>query len=179
MQFSAKKKITFSFLILAFLIFCFLILNKALNEDKIYSPKLEKNKNSYLPDFNLPQLFSSDQVLLSEIVKQKDFSLVNIWASWCIPCRDEHIFLMTLKKNEKIEIIGLNYKDKEKNAKKFLNELGNPYNKILSDPDGTISIEWGAYGVPESFLIHKDKVIKKIIGPLNDSSFKEIERLVK
>ena len=179
MQFSAKKKITFSFLILAFLIFCFLILNKALNEDKIYSPKLEKNKNSYLPDFNLPQLFSSDQVLLSEIVKQKDFSLVNIWASWCIPCRDEHIFLMTLKKNEKIEIIGLNYKDKEKNAKKFLNELGDPYKKILSDSDGTISIEWGAYGVPESFLIHKNKVIKKIIGPLNDSSFKEIERLVK
>ena len=86
---------------------------------------------------------------------------------------------MKLKKNEKIEIIGLNYKDKEKNAKKFLNELGDPYKKILSDTDGTISIEWGAYGVPESFLIHKDKVIKKIIGPLNDSSFKEIERLVK
>ena len=86
---------------------------------------------------------------------------------------------MKLKKNEKIEIIGLNYKDKEKNAKKFLNELGDPYKKILSDSDGTISIEWGAYGVPESFLIHKNKVIKKIIGPLNDSSFKEIERLVK
>jgi cytochrome c biogenesis protein CcmG/thiol:disulfide interchange protein DsbE len=86
---------------------------------------------------------------------------------------------MKLKQNEKIEIIGLNYKDKEKNAKKFLNELGDPYKKILSDSDGTISIEWGAYGVPESFLIHKNKVIKKIIGPLNDSSFKEIERLVK
>ena len=70
-------------------------------------------------------------------------------------------------------------KIKKKNAKKFLNELGDPYKKILSDSDGTISIEWGAYGVPESFLIHKNKVIKKIIGPLNDSSFKEIERLVK
>ena len=64
---------------------------------------------------------------------------------------------MKLKKNEKIEIVGLNYKDKEKNAKKFLNELGDPYKKILSDSDGTISIEWGAYGVPESFLIHKNK----------------------
>ena len=114
MQFSAKKKITFSFLILAFLIFCFLILNKALNEDKIYSPKLEKNKNSYLPDFNLPQLFSSDQVLLSEIVKQKDFSLVNIWASWCIPCREENDLLKSLSNINSLQNIGINYKDKKK-----------------------------------------------------------------
>ena len=86
---------------------------------------------------------------------------------------------MKLKNNKKIELVGLNYKDKEKNAKKFLDELSNPYKKILSDLDGTIAIEWGAYGVPESFLIYKNKIIKKIIGPINDDSFLEIERLVR
>ena len=86
---------------------------------------------------------------------------------------------MELKKNKKIEIIGLNYKDKVKNAKNFLYEQSNPYSLILSDTDGTIAIEWGAYGVPETFLIYNGKIIKKIIGPLNNNFFKEIEVMVK
>ena len=86
---------------------------------------------------------------------------------------------MELKKNKKIEIIGLNYKDKVKNAKNFLYELSNPYSLILSDTDGTIAIEWGAYGVPETFLIYNGNIIKKIIGPLNNNFFKEIEAIVK
>ena len=86
---------------------------------------------------------------------------------------------MELKKNEKLKIVGLNYKDKVKNANKFLNELSNPYTLILSDTDGTIAIEWGAYGVPETFLIYNGKIIKKIIGPMNNNLFKEIESVVK
>ena len=86
---------------------------------------------------------------------------------------------MELKKNKKLKIVGLNYKDKVKNANNFLNELNNPYTLILSDTDGTIAIEWGAYGVPETFLIYNGKIIKKIIGPMNNNLFKEIERIVK
>ena len=104
---------------------------------------------------------------------------MNIWASWCIPCREEHSYLEKLSQNTKIEIVGLNYKDNPINAKKFLTELGNPYKIILSDPSGIISIEWGAYGVPETYLIHKKKILRKFIGPLNDNSFSEIMALIK
>ena len=76
---------------------------------------------------------------------------MNIWASWCVPCRDEHPFLMNLSDEKNIKIIGLNYKDNNENAKNFLSILNNPYDTILLDLDGTIAIEWGAYGVPESF----------------------------
>ena len=175
-----KKDMRVKILLPIFVIFflvIFLIFYKGLNHTNIYTPKIIPNEN--IPLFKTIEFQSDNEITSKEVFSGNDYYLLNIWASWCIPCRDEHNFLMKLKKNEKIEIIGLNYKDKEKNAKKFLNELGDPYTKILSDSDGTISIEWGAYGVPESFLIHKNKVIKKIIGPLNDSSFKEIERLVK
>ena len=104
---------------------------------------------------------------------------MNIWASWCVPCRDEHPFLLNLSKLDNIEIIGLNYKDNNQKAKKFLNELDNPYKVILSDKDGTIAIEWGAYGVPETFLIHDKKIIKKFIGPLNTNSLLEIKKFIK
>ena len=80
---------------------------------------------------------------------------------------------------DNIEIIGLNYKDNNQKAKKFLNELDNPYKVILSDKDGTIAIEWGAYGVPETFLIHDKKIIKKFIGPLNTNSLLEIKKFIK
>ena len=102
-----------------------------------------------------------------EIFKNDKIYIFNIWASWCVPCQDEHPILMELSNQKTIEVIGLNYKDNSKNAKNFLKELGNPYKIILIDNDGTIAIEWGAYGVPETFLIYKKKVIEKFIGPLN------------
>ena len=86
---------------------------------------------------------------------------------------------MYLKKQKNLEIIGLNYKDKNDNAKIFLNELGNPFELIISDKDGTIAIDWGAYGVPESFLVHNKKILKKIIGPINEKTLTEIEELIK
>ena len=84
-----------------------------------------------------------------------------------------------MSKNDKLSIIGLNYKDNLKNAKEFLNELGNPYKQILIDKNGTLSIEWGAFGVPETYLIYKNQIKKKFVGPLNIKSLKEIEKFVK
>ena len=85
---------------------------------------------------------------------------------------------MELKKNEKIKLIGFNYKDNFKNASSFLKNLGNPYDIIVLDKDGTESIEWGAYGVPESFLIYQNKIIKRFIGPINNQSLSEINKIV-
>ena len=87
---------------------------------------------------------------------------------------------MQLSSNPSIRIIGLNYKDDLTNAKKFINEMGNPYSEIIIDNDGTISIELGAYGIPETFVIDTNKIIlKKFVGPINDQSLKEIESLLK
>ena len=171
-----RNKIFPLFLVIFFLLF-FFIFCKGLENSNIYTPKNNIKKN--IPSFEA-KLFDSDNIIVSnEIFKDEKFYLVNIWASWCVPCRDEHPFLIKLSRDKNMKIIGLNYKDKEKNAKNFLDELGNPYEKILLDKDGTIGIELGAYGVPESFLVYKNEIIKKIIGPLNEKSFEEINRIVK
>ena len=109
-----------------------------------------------------------------------NFYLINIWSSWCIPCRSEHNYLIKLKKQNLIKLVGINYKDNFENAKKFLDELENPYSKIIKDKNGTISIELGAYGVPETFIIDKrKKIIKKITGPINEKIYNEILLIIK
>ena len=86
---------------------------------------------------------------------------------------------MELKNKKNIEIIGLNYKDNKNSAKNFLKDYGNPYSIIFFDKDGVVSIEWGAYGVPETFLIYNKKIIKKIIGPIDRKSLIELKKLIK
>ena len=84
-----------------------------------------------------------------------------------------------MRDNDKLTLIGLNYKDNFESAKKFLNKLGNPYEKILLDEDGTKAIEWGAFGVPETFLIYQNNIVLKFIGPLNEKSVDKIEKIIK
>ena len=86
---------------------------------------------------------------------------------------------MNLSQNNQLYVIGINYKDKKSNAEKFIYELGNPYKKILIDMDGTLSIEWGAFGVPETFLIYNNEILKRFIGPINKQSIEEIKKLIK
>jgi len=171
-----KDKIFPIFLIIIFLIIFFIFYN-GLQNSNIYTPKTNIEKN--IPSFKAKIFNTDDNISSEEIFKNDKYYLMNIWASWCVPCRDEHPFLMNLSNEKSIEIIGLNYKDDVVKAKKFLSELNNPYNKIVFDEDGTLSIEWGAYGVPESFLIYNNKVIKKIIGPINENLLLEIKELIK
>lgn len=111
-----------------------------------------------IPDLNLPGLDPTTFV--------GQVTLVNIWASWCAPCRQEHPLLMQLAGDARIAIVGLNYKDKPENARRFLGELGNPYAAVGSDNSGRAAIEWGVYGVPETFLVGKDgKIAWKQVGP--------------
>ena len=160
-------------------ILSFFILLKGLNKTSIYSPNLNSSKIDF--NFKGKFLYSDEETTLYELINDKDFSIINIWASWCLPCRDEHSYLLNLKSLNKINMIGINYKDSEINAKKFIKELGNPYSKILVDPSGLNSIELGAYGVPETFLINnKSKtILKKYIGPLNDEKLAELRMIIK
>ena len=158
------------------LFFIFSILYKGLQNTNIYEPKVENNIE--IPIFKAKTLYGDLEINSLEFFKKDKFYLLNIWASWCVPCRDEHPQLMNLNKIKRIEVIGLNYKDKIANAKSFLKDLKNPFNIVFLDNDGTISIEWGAYGVPESFLIYNNVIIKKIIGPITENSLQEIISLI-
>lgn len=100
-------------------------------------------------------------------------TLVNVFASWCAPCRDEHPFLMELAKDPRIAIFGINQKDVPENARRFLGRLGNPYRAIGVDSNGRISIEWGVYGVPETFLVSGDgRILYKKVGPISETSLR-------
>ena len=165
------------FLLILILIIIFIIFYRGLKNNNIYTP--ETNIINEAPSFSAELLYSNKIVNSSEIFNSNKFYLLNIWSSWCVPCRKEHPILMDLGKNKKIIVVGINYKDTKKNAIEFLDEFGNPYEKIFFDKEGIQSIEWGAYGVPESFVIYKNKILKKYIGPMNQQSIKEIESLIK
>lgn len=111
-------------------------------------------------------------------------TLVNVWASWCAPCREEHPVIVGLSKDERLTIVGLNYKDKAENARRFLGDLGNPFDAVGVDPNGRAAIDWGVYGIPETFLVGKDgKIAFKHVGPLTPEAvaktlMPEIEKAV-
>ena len=172
------KSKTFPLLIFVIFIIVFLVFYKGLKNSNIYTP--EKNFEKNIPSFEGKKFASKNVINSNEIFYKDDYYLLNIWASWCLPCREEHPYLLKLKKNSFIKIIGINYKDKKDNALKFLDEFENPYFTILNDQNGTASIEIGAYGVPESLILNKEKkIIKKIIGPIDKKKFNEIKKLLK
>lgn len=137
------------------------------------------------PDFSLPPLPGANVPGLTRADLAGKVTLVNIFGSWCVPCREEHPVLMRLAKDSRIRLVGIDYKDKPENALRFLEEVGNPYAAIGVDERGRTFIDWGAYGVPETFLIGPDGIIRyKFIGPLSDASLAkmllpEIEKLLK
>ena len=171
-----NNKIFYFIVILIVAIFIVLLLG--LKEEKNYSPQPETKKlnNSIL----LKELYSGKNIFLNDLLLENELNLINIWASWCSPCKAEHPYLLNLNERFGINLIGINYKDNLDNSKKFLSDLGNPYDEVLVDIDGTKSIELGAIGVPETYLINNEnKIIKKFIGPLDQDDYEDIISLIK
>jgi cytochrome c biogenesis protein CcmG, thiol:disulfide interchange protein DsbE len=99
-------------------------------------------------------------------------TVLNVWASWCVPCHDEAPLLMQLSQDQRLRVIGINYKDEAENARRFLGRYGNPFAAAGADRDGRASIEWGVYGVPETFVIGRDgRIAFKLVGPITPDNF--------
>lgn len=108
-------------------------------------------------------------------------TLVNVWASWCVPCHDEIPFLARLAQDPRLQLVGINYKDQPDNARRFLNRYGNPFAATGVDASGRTAIDWGVYGVPETFLIGRDgKIAYKLVGPITAESLaQQLEPAIK
>ena len=102
-------------------------------------------------------------------------SLVNVWASWCVPCHDEAPLLTELGKDSRLQVVGINYKDAPENARRFLGRYGNPFGVVGVDVNGRAAIEWGVYGVPETFVIGRDgKIAYKLVGPITPDNLNSV-----
>jgi len=140
----------------------FLAVGLTLNPREVPSPLIGKPA----PEFELPLLLQDGSFSNKDLIGH--VTLVNVWASWCFACRQEHEVVKQLSR-QGVRIIGLNYKDDADDAKQWLAKLGNPYQAIAADRDGRIAIDWGVYGAPETFLIDQQGIIRhKVIGPLSD-----------
>lgn len=128
-----------------------------------------------VPEFTLSALNGSEiPGLSSKDLANGRVSVVNIWASWCAPCRDEHPILLDLSKDKSFDIVGINNKDNPENARRFLGQLGNPYGRVGADQSGRVSIDWGVYGVPETFVVDgKGRIAFKYVGPLDPTAVAE------
>ena len=166
------------YLVIILIIAIFLVLLLGLKEEKNYAPQSDLKKLN--DSISLRELYSGKNIFLNDLLVNNEFNLINIWASWCAPCKAEHPYLINLNDKFDINLIGINYKDNLDNSKKFLSDLGNPYDEVLVDNDGTKSIELGAIGVPETYFINSNKkIIKKFIGPLDQEDYENIINLIK
>tara|TARA_Y100001958_G_C21106119_1_gene454527 strand:- start:418 stop:933 length:516 start_codon:yes stop_codon:yes gene_type:complete len=163
---------TIKFLIITFFLFVIGIFYLSLDKEKNYNTQGLVGKKL---DQIILKSFSGNKFYDTKDFKKNDFTLINFWASWCGPCRLEHSRLMMLRKSPKLKLVGINFKDKQVNAKNFLRKLGNPYHLIAKDEFGKTSINFGIYGIPETILINKELVIlQKYIGPLTVEDYNKI-----
>ena len=149
-----------------------LLFASQINRDTSILPSVLINKPA--PEFSLDPIpdIEGDVPGFSRADLLGHVTVINVFASWCIPCRQEHPLLLRLSQESDVALFGLNQKDTPENAIRFLRELGNPFQRIGADPNGRVSIDWGVYGVPETFVINAQGIITyKQIGPFNEQSY--------
>ena len=161
------------FIIIIFIVGVFFM---GLNKDTNYNTNFligKKISNISLKYFDEKKFYMEDDL------KKNNYTLINFWASWCAPCRDEHPLLIQLSKEKNLKLLGVNFKDKKEQANKFLNDLGNPYDFLTKDEQGKNSVNFGIYGIPESILVNKDLIVlKKFVGPLSVEDLKSIIKII-
>jgi cytochrome c biogenesis protein CcmG/thiol:disulfide interchange protein DsbE len=151
------------------LLVAFLFIGLGLNPREVPSPLVDKPA----PAFQLSQLHAPDKTFTQRDMAGKVW-LLNVWASWCVSCRAEHPLLVDWAKSKAVPIVGLNYKDKPEDARAWLQQFGDPYTLSVTDTDGRVGIDFGVYGVPETFVIDKGGVIRyKQIGPITPEALAE------
>lgn len=169
---AAGKRFLLAYLV-PLLIFAALVvilgIGLSLDPRKVPSPLIGKP----VPEFSLPPVKGRTLSLASADLKG-EVSLVNVFASWCVPCRQEHPLFVELKAKGVVPIHGINYKDQPDDAARWLEELGDPYTRTGADLDGRVAIDWGVYGVPETFLVDRDgRIAYKHIGPVTPQIMSE------
>jgi cytochrome c biogenesis protein CcmG, thiol:disulfide interchange protein DsbE len=154
----------------------FLVVGLRLDPREVPSPLIGKPA----PKFALPRLDNPSQTIRREDLLGKVW-ILNVWASWCAACRDEHPLLVEYARRKRVPIYGLNYKDTRDAGQQWLARFGNPYDASLFDQDGRVGIDWGVYGVPETFVVDREGTIRfKHIGALTPAILRErIEPLIK
>ncbi|NKC16616.1 MAG: DsbE family thiol:disulfide interchange protein [Gammaproteobacteria bacterium] len=151
-------------------LFALLYLGLGLDPRKVPSALLHKPA----PAFDLPVLGDNTDRRVTDAALKGQVTLMNVWASWCVSCRHEHPLLVALARSTNIDIVGLNYKDEPADALRWLAALGDPYRLSMVDKEGRAGIDWGVYGVPETFVVDAEGIVRmKHIGPLTASSLKD------
>lgn len=146
-----------------------LIFGLTRNPSELPSPLIDKPA----PTFSLPGL-RDPQITVGSADYAGDLALINVWATWCVGCRQEHEFLLTLAARSEIPIYGLNWRDRREDALAWLDTLGDPYVATAFDADAAVGIDWGVYGAPETFLVSADgRVLHKHLGPLTEGIWQE------
>ncbi|MDH5257865.1 MAG: DsbE family thiol:disulfide interchange protein [Gammaproteobacteria bacterium] len=165
----SRRVLPFTVIIGVVILLAFFYRGLQLDPKKLPSALLDKPA----PMFNLPQLHDASKTFGPAEMKGKVW-LLNVWASWCAACRSEHPLFMQLSRSGDFPIYGLNYKDKPAAGQQWLRELGDPYKVSISDLEGDVGIDFGVYGVPETFLIDKEGVIRyKHVGPISRQDWRE------
>jgi len=163
-----------SLFFLFFLIIFFYLLIIDRNPSELPSALLDKN----VPKFETESLLK-DKKFISSKEFGNEILLVNFFATWCKPCRDEHIYIKRFSNEKEIKVIGINYKDNPKKAIQWLKELGNPYTDVAVDKSGRIAIDWGVYGIPETFIVNSKGIIKyRHVGPVTKKIYKKINLII-
>ena len=162
------------FLLLIYSVFFYFLSTKK-NVDIIPSNLI----NEKAPIFLTNSLISDKEVDSSKYFKN-EIIIINFFATWCKPCRDEHKFIQLLSEENNYKIVGINYKDDPKKALLWLKKLGNPYSEVISDNNGKLAIDWGVYGIPETFIVNKlGNISYRHVGPINKKIYKEINLKLK